>query len=96
MLEDCRRVGVQLNAAHLLLFGMELSVDIYARVDISLRTMTEVFVLRQDLMIKGIDLIKLFVRCILVSVDLILDFACRRCQGYHAQYVEHVFAALER
>lgn len=81
-------------SAYLLFFRVVLSIDVHTCVDIFLRAVTKVFVLRQDLMIKGIDLLKLFVRRVLVSVNFVLDFACRCCHGYHPLYVEHVFAVV--
>lgn len=93
LLENSTRVTVQSRmSAYLLFFRVVLSIDVHTRVDISLRAVTEIFVLRKDLMIKDINLLKLFVRRILVSVDFILDFACRCCHRYHSLYVEHVFA----
>lgn len=78
--------------SYLFFVGVILSVDINTPVDIALSPVTKFLILFKYLVVKCIDLSKLLVRSVSMSVYFVLDFASCLADWYHPLDVKHIFA----
>lgn len=77
-----------------LLVRVKLAVREHTRAQIFLCSNTEIFVFIQDLSVKRINIGKLLIRCISVSIYFVFDLAGRRANRDHALNVEEFIPAI--